>query len=312
MKKYSIALFVCALLFLAGCGEGEDGLPEGGAPFLGGTTGIVANFENSPPAEVFDGGDFPFDIIVKLKNNGEWDIPKERVRVKLSGIRAQQFDLTEPELQKAAPEDLPKMQRDPTGALIESPPVLVEFNDFNHKDSVTGSELTYPLRADVCFNYGTIAVTQLCVRENILNPKLGGICVINEQKPVFNSGAPVQISSVTENARSSTKIGFTFTVQHVGTGSVYEQNTICNKASRAYENEVYVKVDAGVPGVSCSGLGGEGATEGSVKLFGGSKVVSCTLTLANPSDYKLPVTITLGYDYEVSQSSQILVKHAGG
>jgi hypothetical protein len=307
MKKYIFALFVFILLFLLGCEGEEEGLLAG-APFLGGTVGLLVNFEGSPPPEVFDGGDFPFDILIKLKNNGEWDVPKEKVRVKISGIRAEQFDMLESDLVKNAPEDLPMMKRDPTGRVIDSPPVLVEFTNLNHKESITGAELTYPIRADVCYRYGTQAVTQLCVRENILSPK-PGICIINEDKRVYNSGAPVQATSLTESARSSDKIGFSFTIQHQGTGDIYEQDTLCNKASRAFEDRVYVKVDAGIPGLACSGL--SQTTEGFVKLYGGSKTISCTLTIPSPSDYELPVTITLGYDYEVGQSTQILVKHSG-
>jgi len=147
------------------------------------------------------------------------------------------------------------------------------------------------------------------VRENILNPKAGGICTINEAKTVYNSGGPVQIANFAESSRSSDKVGFSFDVKHQGTGDLYEKDTICNKETRAFEDRVHVKVDAGVPGVACTGL--SAGTEGFVKLFGGTKPISCTLTVPNPSDYELPVTITLGYDYEVSQATQILVKHSG-
>ncbi|MBN2112424.1 hypothetical protein JW707_04990 [Candidatus Woesearchaeota archaeon] len=309
MKKYIFAMAVISMLFLTGCGEGEGQLPGAGTPFLGGTSGVSISFEDSPPAEVFDGGDFPFDIVVRLKNDGEWDIPKNNIKVKISGIRAEQFNLAESQLAKNAPEDLPKKQRDPTGTLLESPPVLVEFTNFNHRESITGSELTYPIRADVCYRYGTTAVSQLCVRENILNPQEGGICTINEAKTLFNSAAPVQVTSFTESARSSEKVGFSFTITHSGTGSIYEQDTLCNKESMAFEDRIYVKVDAGISGLECSGLSEE--TEGFVKLFGGTKTVSCTLTIPNPGDYQLPLRIDLGYDYESSTSTQILVRHSG-
>lgn len=308
MKKYFLAMFVISLLFLAGCGQSEETGAARGTPFLGGTSGVSINFENSPPAEVFDGGDFPFDIIVKLKNNGEWDIPANKARVKITGVRAEQFGLTESGLTKNSPEDLPKMQRDPTGVLLDSPPVLVEFNNFNHEEEITGAELTYPVKADVCYAYGSETVAQLCIRENILNPK-PGICTINEAKKVYNSGAPVQITSLTESARSSDKIGFSFTISHSGNGHIYEKDSLCNKESMSFEDKVYVIVDAGISGLSCSGLS-EG-TEGSVKLFNGEKTVSCTLTVPNPSDYELPLRIELGYDYESSASTQILVKHTG-
>lgn len=308
MKKYGIILFVCALLFLMGCEGGDDEVATSGTPFLGGTNGVLVNFENSPPPEVFDGGDFPFDIIVKLKNSGEWAVPSEKVRVKISGVRAEQFGLIETDLVANSPDDLPKVQRDATGKLLDSPPVFVEFNNFNHADAITGSELTYPVRADVCYRYGTEVVSRLCVRENILNPKAGGVCTINEPKTVYNSGAPVQVTDFTESARASDKVGFSFTVTHQGTGDLYEQDSLCNK-ERAFEDKVHVKVDIGMAGLACSGLGG--GTEGFVKLFGGTKPITCTVTIPNPSDYELPVTITMGYDYEVGQSTQILVRHSG-
>ncbi len=310
MRKDLLAVVACAMLLLAGCGGGSDNAQSAGSSFLGGTSGLLVSFEeNSPPAEVLDKGNFPFDIIVKLKNSGEWDIPKEKVRVKISGILPSQFSLLDSDLLKNAPEDMPKMQKDSTGTLIDSQPVFVEFTNFDHKGAITGQQLNYPLRADVCYNYGTLAVSQLCVAENILAQKNTEICKVNEAKEVFNSGAPVQVSSLTESARSSSKIGFTFTVEHKGTGDIYEKDTMCNKESRVFEDRVYVKVDAGVEGVACSGL--DQQTEGFVKLVGGSKVVSCTLDVANPSDYKLPIAITLGYDYEVGQSTQIVVKSSG-
>lgn len=312
MKKYLFAICLSMLLVIVGCGPGEEGgVISEGTPFLGGTSGVSINFENSPPAEVFDGGDFPFDVVVKLKNDGEWDVPADEIQVRVTGIRAEQFDLAEADLTKNAPEDLLGKNRDPTGKIIDSPPVLVEFNNFNHKEAITGAELIFPIRADVCYNYGTQAVTQLCIRENILSPKAGGICEVNEAKKVFNSGGPVQITEFSESARASDKVGFSFKVRHQGAGNIYEPASVCSKETRAFEDRVSVKVEAGVPGLACSGLGDAGATEGTIKLFGGEKVVTCTLTLASAGDYKLPLTITLGYDYESSTSTQILVKHTG-
>ena len=60
MKKYIFALVVCLMLFLTGCGGGEEAIGGSGTPFIGGTSGLLLNFENSPPPEVFDNGQFPF------------------------------------------------------------------------------------------------------------------------------------------------------------------------------------------------------------------------------------------------------------
>ena len=51
---------------------------------MGGSDGVIINFEEAaPPEEVYDGGDFPFGVVVNLKNEGEFDVPKEDIDVVL-------------------------------------------------------------------------------------------------------------------------------------------------------------------------------------------------------------------------------------
>lgn len=312
-KKIAIiSLILIAFAFvLVGCEEQAVGPPTG-APFIGGTQGVMIDFAaETPPAEVYDGGDFPFDVVVKLDNKGEYFVPKEKVAVKLSGISALEFNLPEQALIISPQDDLLATVKDSEGNIIPGNPVYVEFKDLNHIEPITGSVLQFPIKADVCYRYGTVASTAVCVRENILNPEAGGICTINQDKTVFNSAAPIQVTSFKENARSKNKIGFTFTIAHVGTGDVFEQDTLCKREARRFEDKIFVKVTSETGNLECSGLSGPALQEGTVTLYGGTKPITCTLEVAAPRDFETPITIELGYDYEEDIITQIIVKHSG-
>jgi len=117
-------------MFLAGCGRGDEGI--GGAPttpFLGGSEGLEISFlEGSPPEEVTDSGTFEFQALVKLKNNGEFDLTKDDVEVSLAGFFPEDFSSNTPSLKGKNPEDGPTArQRDSEGNIIESVETFVTF-----------------------------------------------------------------------------------------------------------------------------------------------------------------------------------------
>src|SRR5688572_857173 len=101
MKLNTVVLSMIALLILSSCEAGSDSDILLTNPFVGGTEGLVASFEQgSPPAETFDSGTAPFDILVKLENKGESLVAKDHVDVKITGIRPEEFSLTESKLVK--------------------------------------------------------------------------------------------------------------------------------------------------------------------------------------------------------------------
>ena len=129
---------------------------------------------------------------------------------------------------------------------------------------------------------------------------------------MFNSGAPVQVTSVIESARAQDKIAFTFKVSHVGSGKVFEKGALCDSQVRGHEDKVYVKVDSPIAGVQCSGLGESAGSEGFATLYGGSATITCTQPIPSPRDYEFPMTITVTYDYRDSIATNVVVKHAVG
>ena len=322
MKK-KIWIIVCLTLLLVACENNTEQKVSRQSPFLGGTQGVTIYFvENSPPREVYDGGNSPFNMVLKLKNNGEYFIPRDSVSIKLSGFAPEAFGFTPDEMKVNPQEDLIATTIDSQGTRIEGNEVYVEFQNANHEQSITGATFTYPtIKADVCYQYGTVAQSILCSREDLVQPQGEGVCSLSEDKIVFNSAAPVQVTRLRQNPLARDKIGFQFDVQHLGvdaSGKVFELGTACEETFRTYEDKVIVRVNTKRPGLYCSGLVGTGTTtttgtvEGSINLYGGKKTVQCTQGIENPGDFEFPITIELEYDYQNTVKTSLVVKHAGG
>ncbi len=308
MKKIT---FLSVLLLLAACTTGTTGELQ---QFIGGTEGVTATFEpNTPPAEAFDGGYAPFDVVVRLENKGEETVKTGDTTIRITGILEPEFNLKSGDLTKKVNEELTAVRKDATGKVSSGNPVFVEFKNFNHVSTITGNALDFPLRADVCYKYATHASTLLCSRSNILNPEANGICEVSGDKPVANSGAPVQAANVKQTGRSANSITLSFDLTHAGTGRVYQEDTACDKSERKYEDSIFVEVETKISGLSCSRLdaAGEGKAAGIIKMFGPTTTVTCTQTFARASDAVAPISITLGYDYEERVQTTVTIKHAG-
>lgn len=306
MKNYaSIILIMSLLVFAFGCNQETPISKE--SPFIGGTTGLLISYdEGAPPAEVYDGGDFDFEIVVKLKNDGEQSVSKDKVEVSLSGIDPKEFGLSDSDFVKHPDEDLEGTYKDSEGNKIEGTTTYVVFSGLNHREILTGNT-PYTIRADVCYNYATNVNSMLCIKKNQID-KDGDICKINEKKAVFNSGGPVQVTSFEEMPRGKNKFNFNFKIEPKGNGGIYKKDSNC-EYTRANENKVFVSVDTGMDGLSCTGLDG-GATSGYVTLYGGERTITCTQDTETNTDFEKPVNIRLEYDYKEGISTQVLVKHS--
>ena len=142
---------VVILLFVAACGNGETA-DAGITPFIGGTEGIDIDFLDTR-TEVFDAGQDAFDVTIKLKNQGEWDVSKENARVRLSGVNPREFGKLEEEFSEIPQDDVSKKWKDSEGNILDSPPVTVEFKNLNYLSALTGASLEFPLLASICYDY---------------------------------------------------------------------------------------------------------------------------------------------------------------
>jgi len=306
MKKLIIAFLLLTIMIVA-CEPGAE-IPEEGVPFIGGTTGLLISFvEDAPPPEVYDGGDFPFDIELKLQNEGERTIKKEDTIVKISGIDPAEFGKTAADFIKNSPDDLVAKTKDAQGNIIESSPVYVTFADLNHEQLVTG-DLNYPIFATACYKYGTDAISRICIKENLLEK--GGVCEVQGEKPVLNSGAPVQVTSLTESIIGTNKIRLTFRIEHKGNGRVSKAGTECNKENlRENMNQVFVSVSTGLPNLECDRLKEGTGNTGYLRLTDGSAVLSCEQPVTAVGAFLKTVDMKLEYDYEEDVVTSLIVRH---
>ena len=281
------------------------------SPFLGGTEGLLLGFQDLRP-EIFDNGKDPFDIVVRLENKGETVVAKQDVHVKISGINPTEFGKTEAQLLSNAPDDVVEVRKEPAGNILPGPLVFVEFTGLNHNSPIAGASNQFIIRADACYTYRTKAVSKVCVRDNLLTPKAGGICELNADKPLANSGAPLQFSNFKESTRAKDKIGFTVEIANANTGQIYERNSICDTTSRQKENRVYLIVSTALPGLQCTGLESTAkGAEGFVTLYGGNKPISCTQAINSKTDFEQLVNLEAIYDYSQSTQTTITVKNSG-
>ena len=308
MKK-AIILLMIGLFVLVGCGEETVVTSGKETPFVGGTTGLLIDLlDDSPPVEVTDGGNYPFDVVVKLENAGETLAVIEDVVVELSGVDPTEFGLTSEDMIKNPDEDLEATRKDSEGNKIKGTLTYVTFPGFNYGGSLSGNT-PFTFRADVCYKYGTIANAKLCVLADLIDPDENAICKANGKKTIHNSGSPVQVTSFEENVRGTNKVAFTFEIGHRGNGRIYKQDTECSGDLRTDENKVMVSVNTGLAGLKCSGLTDGTDVEGHVNLFDSKRTITCTQDIDTTADLEKVVKITMDYDYEEDTSTKVIVKH---
>ncbi|MBS3098215.1 hypothetical protein J4209_05465 [Candidatus Woesearchaeota archaeon] len=308
IKKYLVAISLIGLFFFAvGCNEQTtDSKDE--TPFVGGTAGLLIDFvEDSPPAEVTDGGNFPFDVVVKLENDGEHFVAKEDVVLKITGIDPAEFGRTASDLTKNPDEDLEETKKDAEGNIIDGTITFVEFQNFNYLNNLSGNT-PFTFKVDVCYKYGTTVNAKLCVLKDLLKPEESDVCKVNEAKTAYNSGAPVQITSFEEMVRGSDKVAFSFKIEHKGNGEIFKEDTDCDSGIRTDEDKVFVNVNTNMTGLSCSGL--SNGTSGYVNLYSNDRTIICTQDLSDvTTDFEKVAVIELVYDYQEDKQKEVLVKH---
>ncbi len=307
MKK-SIVFLVVGLFVLVGCEKKVE--TTFSKPFIGGTSAIEFDFiEGSPPAEVYDGGSYPFEVTLNVENKGEYDVPKDKVTVDLVGFYPPDFD--NPPVTKSPDEDLEKSYIDSEGNIIPGTVTYVTFPGFKFLDSLAANN-EYRIRANLCYVYGTIAQADLCVLDDLTKMK-DEVCKVSEKKRVDASSAPVQIENFEESIAGTDKITFSFEVVHRGTGLISKMDSDCSDET-IDKNKVWVEVDDGLGGgLTCSGLSDGTDTTGYTTLYSGKRMVRCTQDVSSSAlqgkDFEKKVNIKATYDYKEHKEVNVLVKH---
>ncbi|MBS3119807.1 hypothetical protein J4475_03210 [Candidatus Woesearchaeota archaeon] len=313
--KTSLTFSVMLLVtLLYGCTAGENATTGINSPFIGGQNAVLVNFiESAPPSEVFDGKSGTpretFDVIVNLENVGEFSIPSGKIKANLKGIDPRDFTggSRNGRTSVASSSELRGQSKDSEGNKIESPPVQLGFGTFGYGPNLVGNFQTN-LRVDICYQYETRAVGIYCKLSDITEKN--GICDIRGVKKIYNSGAPVQIVSMTQAPAGSNELLFTFKVRKLSnSGDVFKPgNQACTGTAEKNRVKVIVETEEG-QNPKCQGL-----TNGDILFLGssGEATFTCIQNIGTQrADAEKPVRITLQYDFLDSKASTLLIKHLG-
>ncbi|MFT4250547.1 MAG: hypothetical protein ACMXYD_04245 [Candidatus Woesearchaeota archaeon] len=301
MNKALILCLVAALVVFAAC-ESAPEAPDLATPYIGGVQGIAMSFpQGMPPAEIFDDGQGEFSIGILLENVGESAVgPGTRNpygHVEIIGINPRNFGsgfgqashndlfVTFDEAQLT----LEPARRGFDGSIITGESGLIEFPSLSYLPDITGNQ-QLTVRANVCYEYRSYTRGQICIKDNLLErAQDDSICTVSGAKAFSGSGAPVQVTSLTQNPAGSSRIQVTFTVENLGRGIVFAPMSTVNspnicQASAGVNTQrdvVGVQVSLGDEFttdylVNCPLLGGQ--DRGVIRMFQGAPaVVTCTI-----------------------------------
>ena len=322
------ALFKSLLIFFllaTGCQtQGSEDL-TGGRSFVGGNSGLSMSFiENSPPREVFDGGQFPFQVLVIYENVGEANIEPGKINFSLKGIFPKDFlDAPAPGDFEASNQDLIRgARKDPDGNTIRGGIHQQGFpqqnKQFKFNAEITGIQ-EFPLRLDACYEYKTQAVSSICILEDVTQPE-SGVCRITGARDVSNSGAPVRVASVKENVAGIDSVLINFRVEKSGSGEIYAPERTGNPTCPSEynkRNRVHVTVNTGDTALNnnlnCIGLIRDNAgskRSGELVLTGGKSTFSCIQKIPDSAraDAVKGIQVDLLYQVKESIQTRIFVK----
>lgn len=306
-KKYLILLVL--VLFIAGCAEEQVGPEVGSSPYIGGTKGVIAAFEQmgvyndeSSMEEVYEGEKFPIEIT--LKNKGEHDVDVGEATVSLAGINL--ADFTGIDDGDAAPNDGITANT----FLIEK---ISEYNEeggeitFDFTSGADDAEYIVPLTgysydisvfAIVDYSYKTyVAVPKVCFKGDPVDKT---VCEIDDVKEVYSSGAPIQVVKAEEKKAGVGKIAVEFSIENVGTGRVTKPGTPYDSR---YDQLSYTVSDPAEWECKSAGKLNE------VRFSDGKATIICKLI--NPLDksdlYTKELDLTLEYDYKEIMHKQLRI-----
>mgnify|MGYP006279948667 CR=1 FL=1 len=314
MKRIVIAIILIFSFFVTGCGEGQSQGPDT-TPFVGGSTGVVLSFiEASPPKEIFDDGQFPFSISVKMDNRGEYDVEDNDGYIEIEGISPSEFGKSTGDLREEIPA-IEGSKKGIDGSVIDGFSDVVEFPNLNYEPDIAGTLGPVPIRALACYNYETQATVNLCIKEETIDAiRENEVCQIAGAKSVENSGAPIHVKAVKEAPQSKDSIQAQITIGSVGqpTDSFYKEDTECdNRRNNPEKFVVYVEVDPIVNGqvpARCSGL--SGGDSGYITLYDGAdRTISCSFdTSSIDGNFETRMNVLLRYRYSQFIEKDIIIR----
>ncbi len=288
--KWIMPLLVISMLILVGCTSGGGNAPVE-SPYSGGWKGVIANFEEMGVVsdvggvnEVYENEQFPVDV--RIQNLGEMEMAANSITITLKGVDHSVFGLSSNSIKNS--DVIEKVSE----FLPEGGEELLSFGNAKY-DITTGNFYDAHFYATLEYPYKTfVAVPDVCYKEDL---KDNSICIVDEAKTAFSSGAPITVSSVAERPAGRGKFYIEYRVNNVGGGKV-KANAADEFGSTYGEVKFAMKTDpANWECVS------RGSTD-TVRLTDGEGVIRCkypkTGEMASGTLYTKQVDLELSYVYQ--------------
>ena len=177
-------------------------------------------------------------------------------------------------------------------------------------------DFTPTITANVCYTYGTRTLSNICLRKDVVRREEAGECILDEEKKVENSGAPIQVISLKERKSGANEVKLIFDIQNKGTGVAYSRSAFASSSSCSEDptKEDFVNVEIkpiSSLSVRCDKFAG--TASGVVRLNSeGMATVSCDVSTSGLQDtaFEEPLNINLDYIYKERISKQLTVENA--
>jgi len=316
-KKFiALVLIVIAVFAISGClsKPKTESTPMGA--FVGGTSGLgVAFMANAPASEYPECTEFEADV--QLENKGEYTIPTGKATIYLSGISTSAYGIkvNDVSANKAGTSgELTGKQKFGTSTTPGGRDVIA-FSSTKGSPDFPG-DTTQTLIATACYPYETTSMSTICVQENFAKQTTGGseLCKISGDKTVYNAGAPVQVSALTQfpiGSKPITGITVNLKLRDAGGGTAIRSGATCPSVDQKDVGRITVKemklINLGVHG-DCENTG-----KNIVTITGGEGFLTCRFDWsAQQKAGEIKGTfediLQMKFDYDYTQSTTTKVK----
>jgi len=301
-KNVLIVVLFAGLLLLSSC-SGDSGDADTTSPgaFLGGSEGVSVTFEPLSVLEdgiytIFDTEDFPLEVVIN--NEGEHDVEAGDVRLELLGPAESDFsnipswDLSNSEAIEGISEYNP-----------EGGEEVVAFTSSNYATydaDVTGYyDITWHVNYD--YDYETrLIVNDVCFKEDLTDDR---VCTVDEGKVYSVSGAPITVTSVSEDSGGKGIILLKIGISNVAGG----ESTLVGEEFDTRYSQVGFSIE-NPEDWECK----SGGREGEARLVDGTAEIICKL--ADPLDegslYQQSVEMAFSYTYRDLVQEELRVKES--
>lgn len=299
IKSSILILFViCSLVFIsADCQNKKD---PGTGTFLGGTQGVTLAFKSSSPVSNFQQKD-TVPVKVDLKNVGEFDLMAGEAKVKIFGINHANFGLESAANYKGTAGIL----RGKSEFFPEGGTQTIDFGSMKYKLPISG-DTPYKIWAKVCYPYETKATVNVCMTSTNLQDQT--TCSIAGEKIIARdvSGAPIQITSITQELRGANQVKFNIKIENKRAGKVFLPGSDCTKLEENIENldkKDQVIIEFTNPtDIKC---GQEDSNKATINLIGNVGTLICYKDVTNFYEEKLNIRLNYVYISEISKDIKI-------